>query len=121
MELEEMSTETATPVTEGAEESQAKRYESKKRYEKTDKEFDKGDKESSPKKKFFKRKVCHFCKNKMDVLDYKDIKTLRRYVKDSGKIIPKRLTGTCSKHQRMVTNAIKRARNIALLPYETKY
>lgn len=72
-------------------------------------------------KKFFRRKVCFFCKNKIDVVDYKDVKSLRRYVKESGKIIPKRLTGTCSKHQRMVTRSIKRSRNIALLPYETKY
>ena len=49
------------------------------------------------------------------------IKLLKKYVKESGKIIPKRLNGTCSKHQRLVTKAIKRARNIALLPYETKY
>ncbi len=77
--------------------------------------------EGGDRKKFFKRKVCYFCKNKLDVVDYKDVKSLRRYVKESGKIIPKRLTGTCSKHQRMVTRSIKRSRNIALLPYETRY
>lgn len=78
-------------------------------------------KDASSRKKFFKKKICYFCKNNIDVLDYKDIKLLKKYVKESGKIIPKRLNGTCSKHQRLVTKAIKRARNIALLPYETKY
>lgn len=79
------------------------------------------EKDMGNRKKFFKKKVCYFCKNDIDVLDYKDIKLLKRYVKESGKIIPKRLNGTCSKHQRLVTKAIKRARNIALLPYETRY
>ncbi|WP_297208290.1 30S ribosomal protein S18 [uncultured Brachyspira sp.] len=83
--------------------------------------FNKEANEKDGRKKFFKKKVCYFCKNNIDVLDYKDIKLLKRYVKDSGKIIPKRLNGTCSKHQRLVTKAIKRARNIALLPYETRY
>ena len=78
-------------------------------------------KDMASRKKFFKKKICYFCKNNIDVLDYKDIKLLKKYVKESGKIIPKRLNGTCSKHQRLVTKAIKRARNIALLPYETKY
>ena len=77
--------------------------------------------EKDNRKRFFKKKVCYFCKNNIDILDYKDIKLLKRYVKDSGKIIPKRLNGTCSKHQRLVTRAIKRARNMALLPYETRY
>lgn len=76
---------------------------------------------NNPRRRYFKKKVCFFCKNDIDILDYKDIKLLKRYVKESGKIVPKRLNGTCSKHQRMVTKAIKRARNIALLPYETRY
>lgn len=106
-------------LDEAAEESEVKIKREKKYYNK-DKDSDfKGEKDS--RKKFFKRKVCHFCKNDIDVLDYKDVKLLKRYIKESGKILPKRLTGTCSKHQRMVTNAIKRARNIALLPYETRY
>ncbi|MBS4764281.1 30S ribosomal protein S18 [Brachyspira aalborgi] len=75
----------------------------------------------NPRRRYFKRKICFFCKNDIDILDYKDIKLLKRYVKESGKIVPKRLNGTCAKHQRMVTKAIKRARNIALLPYETRY
>ncbi len=88
---------------------------------KADKRNTFNEKDPASRKKFFKKKVCYFCKNDIDVLDYKDIKLLKRYVKESGKIMPKRLNGTCSKHQRLVTKAIKRARNIALLPYETKY
>jgi len=61
--------------------------------------------------------VCNFCKDKVDYIDYKDINKLRKYTTERGKILPKRITGTCAKHQRMVTSAIKRARSIALLPY----
>lgn len=87
---------------------------------------DSGDKEgniqnNNPRRRFFRKKVCFFCKNDIDILDYKDIKLLKRYIKESGKIVPKRLNGTCAKHQRMVTKAVKRARNIAILPYETRY
>lgn len=73
------------------------------------------------KKKYFRKKVCYFCKHKQDVLDYKDVKLLRRYIKESGKIIPRRLNGSCAKHQRMITRSIKRSRSIALLPFEMKY
>lgn len=88
---------------------------------KVDKKPTFNEKDPGIRKKFFKKKVCYFCKNNINVLDYKDVKLLKRYIKDSGKIIPKRLNGTCSKHQRLVTKSIKRARNIALLPYETRY
>lgn len=63
------------------------------------------------------RKICHFCKDKMDRLDYKDTNRLRRYINDRGKIISRRTTGTCAFHQRELTRAIKKARNIALLAY----
>ncbi len=63
------------------------------------------------------RKVCHFCKDKLDRLDYKDTNRLRRYINERGKIISRRTTGTCAFHQRELTRAIKKARNIALLPY----
>jgi len=69
-------------------------------------------------KRFLKRKVCSFCVEKMDVIDYKDIKRIRRFVTEQGKILPRRITGTCAHHQRMLTRAIKRARNIALLPFK---
>ena len=62
-------------------------------------------------------KQCMFCKEKIDFLDYKDTSRLRKLINDKGKILPRRTTGTCAKHQRMVTRAIKRSRAIALLPY----
>jgi small subunit ribosomal protein S18 len=64
-----------------------------------------------------KKKVCAFCVDKVDYIDYKDIAKLRRYISERAKIHPRRITGTCSKHQRQLTEAIKRARHIALLPY----
>ena len=63
-----------------------------------------------------RNRSCYFCANDKKI-DYKDIKTLKRYLTDRGKIIPRRITGNCSKHQRTITQAIKRARAIALLPY----
>ena len=64
-----------------------------------------------------KRKVCTFCSEKMDTVDYKDPSKLRQFISDRGKIDPHRKTGTCAKHQRAVGVAIKRARHLALLPY----
>lgn len=62
-------------------------------------------------------KICHFCTEKIVEIDYKDIKTLRTMVTERGKIIPRRMTGTCAKHQRQLTRAINRARNIALFSF----
>ena len=64
-----------------------------------------------------RRKVCAFCVDHMDYIDYKDVARLRRYVSDRGKIEPGRKTGTCARHQRRLTVALKRARHIALLPF----
>jgi len=64
-----------------------------------------------------RRKVCYFCQNKIDEIDFKNVDMLRRYVTDRGKILPRRATGTCARHQRMLAIAIKRARHIALLPF----
>jgi len=64
-----------------------------------------------------KKKICNFCAEKTEVIDYKDIIRLRKYVSERSKILPRRITGTCAKHQRELTIAIKRARHIALLPY----
>lgn len=75
------------------------------------------------KKKFFKqhnrnkKKVCAFCEDKNLKIDYKDVNRLKKYVTEKGKIIPSRQTGTCARHQRELNVAIKRARNIALLPF----
>ena len=67
---------------------------------------------------FRKKKVCQFCADKNKTIDYKDVETLRKYVTERGKILPKRVTGTCAIHQREVTKAIKRSRIVALLPYQ---
>ncbi|MBS1270908.1 MAG: 30S ribosomal protein S18 [Candidatus Marinimicrobia bacterium] len=65
-----------------------------------------------------RRKICKFCENPRRMsIDYKDPKTLRKFITEQGKIIPRRITGTCARHQGELTSAIKRARNIALLPY----
>jgi len=61
--------------------------------------------------------VCKFCTEKIDVIDFKDVKLVGQFVSERGKILPRRLTGTCSRHQRALSVAIKRARNIALLPF----
>ena len=63
------------------------------------------------------RKVCSFCVDKVETIGYKDPEKLRRYISDRGKILPRRRTGTCAKHQRILAVAIKRARHLALLPY----
>lgn len=62
-------------------------------------------------------KVCHFCVDKISSVDYKDVDKLKKYITERGKIVPRRVTGACAKHQRQVTRAIKRARFLALLPY----
>ena len=64
-----------------------------------------------------RRKVCAFCVDKIEYIDYKDAAKLRRFITERGKILPRRISGNCAKHQRQVTLAIKRARNIALLPF----
>lgn len=64
-----------------------------------------------------RRKTCSFCAEKVESIDYKDAGKLRKYISESGKILPKRMTGTCAPHQRELTTAIKRARQIALLPF----
>ncbi|HQR39599.1 MAG TPA: 30S ribosomal protein S18 [Blastocatellia bacterium] len=66
-----------------------------------------------------RRRVCRFCSEKIDYIDYKDIKVLSAFVPERGKIIPRRISGTCATHQRMLAQAVKRARNAAFLPYTT--
>ena len=66
-----------------------------------------------------RRKVCSFCVDKVDTIDYKDVAKLRKYTSERGKILPRRVTGTCARHQRALTTAIKRSRHVALLPYIT--
>jgi len=82
--------------------------------------YNRGDKPDFPKRKGNslrrKRKVCVFC-GKDSVIDYKDTNKLKRYVSERGKILPRRITGNCARHQRSLTVAIKRARHVALMPY----
>jgi small subunit ribosomal protein S18 len=68
-------------------------------------------------RRMMRRKICRFCIEKVDLIDYKDVKFLQSYVPERGKILPRRISGVCAAHQRMLAEAIKRARNIALLPY----
>lgn len=67
-----------------------------------------------------RRKVCSFCVEKSTNIDYKDVPKLKKYITERGKILPRRISGTCAKHQRELTEAIKRSRNIALLPFTTE-
>ena len=72
-------------------------------------------------RKYFRRKkVCKFCVEKIDSINYKDVRLLSQFVAESGKIVPRRLTGVCTPHQRRLTTAIKQARNIALLPFSAR-
>jgi small subunit ribosomal protein S18 len=72
--------------------------------------------------KFFRRKkVCKFCTEKIDAIPYRDVRLLQQFVAERGKIVPRRLTGVCTTHQRRLTRAIKQARNIALLPFATHH
>ena len=72
--------------------------------------------------KFFRRKkVCKFCTEKIDAIPYRDVRLLQGFVAERGKIVPRRLTGVCTTHQRRLTRAIKQARNIALLPFATHH
>ncbi len=66
-----------------------------------------------------RRKVCRFCVDKIDHIDYKDLKLLQNYVVERAKILPRRISGNCARHQRMLQRAIKRARHIALLPFSS--
>lgn len=68
-------------------------------------------------KRFQRRKFCRFCADKIPFIDYKDIKTIKNYITERGKILSRKMTGTCSAHQRELTTAIKRARTIALIPF----
>ncbi len=70
-------------------------------------------------RRMHRRKVCRFCIEKVDLIDFKDVKMLQNYIPERGKILPRRISGSCATHQRMLAEAIKRARNIALLPYAT--
>ena len=81
--------------------------------------YEKPDRPSSaaPRRRFGRRKICRFCADKSQNIDYKDVNSLRYYVSERGKIVPRRISGTCAAHQRQVAEAIKNARQIALMSY----
>lgn len=85
-----------------------------------DHDREKSDKKGGMKMRRAKKKICSFCMDKSEFIDYKDINKLRKYVTERGKILPRRISGNCAKHQRKLTICIKRARNIALLPFTTE-
>ena len=74
-----------------------------------------------PRKYFRRKKVCKFCVEKIDSINYKDVRLLSQFVGEGGKIVPRRLTGVCTPHQRRLSSAIKQARNIALLPFAIRH
>ncbi|HXX28043.1 MAG TPA: 30S ribosomal protein S18 [Terriglobales bacterium] len=76
-----------------------------------------GGREGGARKFFRRKKVCKFCVEKIEAINYKDVRLLQQFVAESGKIVPRRLTGVCTPHQRRLSTAIKQARNIALLPF----
>ena len=78
---------------------------------------ERGDRMRRPRGRKPRRKVCAFCVDQVQSIDYKDVVKLRRFTSERGKILPRRMMGTCAKHQRQLSTAIKRARTIALLPY----
>lgn len=79
-----------------------------------------GDKAIGGKKQYFRRKkVCRFCVEKIDDVNYKDVRLLHAFIAEKGKIVPRRISGVCAPHQRRLCDAIKKARNIALLPFAT--
>ena len=78
---------------------------------------ERSDKDNRRQQKKGRKKVCSFCSDKVNTIDYKDVSKLRRYVSERAKILPRRVTGCCAYHQRKLTIAIKRARNLAMLPY----
>jgi small subunit ribosomal protein S18 len=72
---------------------------------------------SVKRRRFGRRKICKFCAEKVDLVDYKDVRRLKNFITERGKIVPRRISGNCARHQRQLTTAVKRARVVALLPY----
>lgn len=87
----------------------------KQRSETRDKDRERGDKEE--KRPFFRKRICRFCIEKIEGIDYKDVMRLQKFITEKGKILPSRISGNCARHQRSLTRAIKQARAISLLPF----
>jgi small subunit ribosomal protein S18 len=118
-----MAEETKAPSAEGTSGGDARPAERPERTERTERP-DRGPRGQRPggpreggRKYFRRKKVCKFCTEKIEAINYKDVRLLAQFVAESGKIVPRRLTGVCTPHQRRLSVAIKQARNIALLPF----
>lgn len=98
-------------------------YEDRGRRFNGDEDFDRGGRGGGAQgrggRRMRRRRICRFCIEKVDIIDFKDTRFLQNYIPERGKILPRRISGNCAIHQRMLAEAIKRARNIALLPYTT--
>jgi small subunit ribosomal protein S18 len=95
-------------------------YEDRGRRYNGDEDFDRGrPAQGRGGRRMRRRRICRFCIEKVDIIDFKDTRFLQNYIPERGKILPRRISGNCAIHQRMLAEAIKRARNIALLPYTT--
>ena len=92
----------------------------KKQNNKNNRRKNNGDEDFNPKFRKIRKKVCPMCANKEMVLDYKNQEQMKKFVNEKGKILPRRATGACAKHQRDITQAVKRARHIAVLPFTNK-
>lgn len=98
-------------------------YEERGRRYNGDEDFDRGGRSQQGAgrggRRMRRRRICRFCIEKVDIIDFKDTRFLQNFIPERGKILPRRISGNCAIHQRMLAEAIKRARNIALLPYTT--
>src|SRR5688572_12817294 len=94
-------------------------YEERSRGYDADDDLDRGRAMQRGGRRIHRRRICRFCIEKVDLIDFKDVKLLQNYTPERGKVLPRRISGNCATHQRMLAEAIKRARNIALLPYTT--
>jgi small subunit ribosomal protein S18 len=94
-------------------------YEDRGRSYGGDDDYDRGRSQGRGGRRMHRRRICRFCIEKVDIIDFKDVRLLQNYIPERGKILPRRISGNCATHQRMLAEAIKRARNIALLPYTT--
>lgn len=115
--VEETVTEERTEATADAQSAPASEGNTGERADRTEREGDRSDMRMRRRPIRRRRKVCAFCEDEKLVIDFKDVNTLKKYISERGKILPRRITGNCAKHQRAVTLAVKRARHVALLPY----
>jgi len=116
-----MSDNNVTEEKDIVKETVEKKKPEKKEFERVDRGSDDKSFSRYKQKVFFKRKICRFCNKKDLIINYKEIDMLKRFTSERGKIIPRRITGTCAKHQRQLARSIKRARVLALLPFVAKY